>query len=675
MDRLQAKKRIEKLRKVIEHHRYLYHVLDKPEISDAASDSLKHELKLLEDRFPDLVTADSPTQRVGGEPLKEFKKVRHAVPMLSLEDVFKEEEFHEWVLRLQKLLGIHAFPQMYAELKFDGLAISLVYEKGVLVRGATRGNGVIGEDVTQNIKTIESIPLRLDYHGEAKPPFHGFHFRNILSGKIEIRGEVIITKENFEKINREQKKKKGTLYANPRNLAAGSIRQLDPAITASRRLDFFAYGISTDIGQKKHSEEHELLARMGFKSDSYAKVLYSEKDVFAFMDFITHARERIPYTIDGIVITVNENAVYKKLGVAGKAPRGSIAFKFAPEEATTVIEDIIVQVGRTGAITPVAILKPVEIGGVTVSRATLHNEDEITRLGVKKGDTVIVGRAGDVIPDIRGVIDKLRTGKEKMFHMPHLCPVCGHKIKKDGAIHRCVNVKCPARHRENLYHFASRAAFDIDGLGPKIIDALLENSLIQDPADLFDLKEGDLVPLERFGEKSAHNLVQAIQARKKIDLPHFLMGLGILHVGEKTAYDLADIFGSIERIEKATIEELEAVPNIGSVVAYSVHEWFKNPYNKHILEKLLRHVSVTHSANKKSGKLKGKIFVLTGTLETMIRDEAKDRIRKLGGDVSTSVSKKTDYVVAGAEAGSKLDRAKKLGVTILSEEEFIKMIT
>jgi len=597
---------------------------------------------------------------VAGEPLKGFKKITHRVPMLSLEDVFSEEEFSDWEKRITKLLYISKTPEFFAELKFDGLAVSLVYKNGVLDYASTRGNGKVGEDVTQNIKTIESIPLRLE---------------KSIDGEIEIRGEVIITRKGFEKINREQKKNNEQVYANPRNLAAGSLRQLDSKITASRRLDFHAYDIVGNLGQKTHSREHEILRELGFKTDKEAHIAKKPEDIFRFKEKIEKEREKLEYEIDGLVIQINDNAVFDKLGVAGKAPRGAIAFKFAPKEATTIVKDILVQVGRTGKLTPVAVLEPVGIGGVTVSRASLHNEEEILRLGLKIGDTVIVGRAGDVIPDVSKVLKEFRNGKQKEFHMPKVCPVCGHRAErdKDSPLTFCKNKKCPAKHRKNLYHFVSKHAFDIDGIGPKIIEALLDQGLIQDAADLFDLKEGDIKPLERFGEKSAQNIIFAIHTKEKISLPRFLIALGILHVGEETAADLADRLGALLKIKEASLEEINDIENVGDIVARSVYDWFRDPYNERYLEKLLRRVSID-KYHQPSGKLKGKTFVLTGSLETITRDEAKARIRKLGGKTSESVSKETDYVVAGTEPGSKLDKAQKLGVKIIYEKEFLKML-
>ncbi|MBI5787124.1 MAG: NAD-dependent DNA ligase LigA [Candidatus Niyogibacteria bacterium] len=674
MDKKEARKRIEKLREVINYHRYLYHVLDRQEISDAALDSLKHELKSIEDRFPELATPDSPTQRVGGKPLREFKKVRHRVAMLSLEDVFSPEEVEDWISRNAKIEPRAKSAELFAELKFDGLALSLTYKNGVLESAATRGDGRVGEDVTQNAKTIEAIPLNLEIRGSSPGDFKKKTADLLKRGPVEIRGEVIITKKNFEKINSAQAKAGKSVFANPRNLAAGSVRQLNPAITRERRLDFHAYGLLADFGQKKHSEEHDILNALGFKTDSRAKVIKSVKELLSFHESVSRERQNLNYEADGIVVSVNENGLFSRLGIAGKAPRGAIAFKFAAKEGTTLVEDILVQVGRTGAITPVAKLKPVLIGGVTVSRASLHNEDEIKRLDVRIGDTVIVGRAGDVIPDVKSVIKDLRPRSAKEFRMPKKCPVCGRELKKDGVILRCVNLKCQARHRESLYHFASRSAFDIDGLGSKIVDALLDNGLIRDAADLFELKEGDIQPLERFGEKSAQNLVLAIQARKTIDLRRFLLGLGILHVGEETAADLSESFGSIEKIRKAGLEELKAVPNIGEVVAKSVYEWFRDGRNEEFLEKLLKHVQIQNPLKKSGSKLKGKTFVLTGSLSSMSRDEAKNRVRALGGKASESVSRETDFVVAGSEPGSKYEKAKKLGVKVIDEKKFLKML-
>src|SRR3989338_5031076 len=657
MVKAEAKERILKLRKLIDKYRYDYHVLNKLEISEAAFDSLKHELKKLEDEFPELITSDSPTQRVAGKPLKEFKKIRHSFPMLSLEDVFSEKEFSERAVRIKKLSPGADF-EFYSELKFDGLALSLVYENGGLQYAATRGDGNIGEDVTQNVRTMESVPLSI---AEKR--------------RGEVRGEAIITNKNFEAINKEQKKKGLKEYANSRNLAAGSLRQLDPKIIASRKLDFFAYDIlGPDF--ENHSEEHKTLAILGFKIGGANELMCKNlEEVFKHHKKIANTREKIPYTIDGLVVSVNSNKLFQRLGVVGKTPRGAIAYKFAARESSTVVENIIVQVGRTGALTPVAILRPVQIGGVTVSRATLHNEDEIKRLGLKIGDSVIVGSAGDVIPNIIKVLPELRTGKEKNFKMPEKCPSCNTKLVKEDVLWRCPNEKCFARQKRNFYHFVSRTAFNIDGLGPKIIDKLLNEGLVQDPADLFDLKEGDLSPLERFAEKSAENLVKTISEKKEITLSKFIYALGIRNIGEETAIDLAKYFGSIKKVKSAKLEDFDKILNIGPVVAKSVYKWFQEQDNLKFLEKLEKKIKIiSYKLQTTNYKLSGKSFVLTGSLESMSRDEAKQKIRELGGDISESVSSKTNYVIVGRDPGSKVDKAQKLGIKINTENEFAKMI-
>lgn len=677
MTKQEAKKRIAKLRKEINYHRYLYHVLDRQEISDAALDSLKHELYKLEQQFPEFITPDSPTQRVGGEPLEKFKKVKHKVPMLSIEDIFSKEELADWEDYLKRLIPSAKF-EYFSELKIDGFAITLVYKNGILDYGATRGNGRVGEDVTQNLKTIESIPLKLTIHGKLPNEKIANTLKKLINeGKIEIRGEVYMEKKAFEEFNKQLEKKGEKPYSNPRNLAAGSIRQLDPKLAASRPLKFLAYDIITDLGQKKHSEEHQILPVLGFRTNQGKKCKNLEEAV-DFWQEVAKRRERLPFQIDGVVIIVDDNLLFKKLGVVGKSPRGIRAFKFTPEEATTQVLDIKVQVGRTGALTPVAVLKPVQVGGVTVSHATLHNEDEIKRLGVKIGDTVIVQRAGDVIPDIVKVLPNLRTGKEKEFQMPKKCPICGSKtIRKPGeAVTYCSNKNCYAQQRQRIIHFISKPAFDIDGLGPKIIDQLLQNKLISDPADIFLLKEGDLIPLERFAEKSASNLIKAIRARKEIDLARFIYALGIRHVGEETAELLALTFGSLERLKKASLEEIESIYDIGEVVAKSIYDYFRDKKNLAFIDKLLKLKVIIKNpqVRKKKTPLSGKTFVLTGTLEAMTRQEAKEKIKSLGGRVSSSVSKNTDFVVVGKEPGSKYEKAKKLKVKMLNEKEFLELI-
>jgi len=676
MTKTEVKKRIEKLKKLINYHRYLYHVLNRQEISDAALDSLKHELYKLEQQFPELITPDSPTQRVAGKPLAGFQKVEHKIPMLSIEDIFAEEELRDWEDYLKKLMPSEKF-EYFAELKIDGFAISLLYENGIFKIGSTRGTGKIGEDVSQNLKTIESIPLKLELHGKLPNKEIEERIKKIIKkGEIEIRGEVYMDVKDFERLNKELAKRGEKTFANPRNLAAGSIRQLDPKLAASRPLKFLAYDIVADLGQKKHSEEHQILLALGFKTDEGRKC-QNLPEAVEFWKAVGEKREKLPFQIDGVVINVNDNEIFQKLGVVGKSPRGVRAFKFSPKQTTTIIEDIKLQVGRTGAITPVAVLKPVEVGGVKISRATLHNEDEIKRLGVKIGDTVIVGRAGDVIPDVIQVLPELRTGKEKEFKMPKVCPVCGARLKRREreVVWRCPNPKCRARKREYFYHFVSRKAFDILGLGPKIIDRLLDEGLISDPADLFLLKEDDISHLERFAEKSAKNLILAIQSKKKITLAKFIYALGIRNVGEETSQDLAEKFCSFEKLKNASSPELQKIMDIGPVVAKSIYEFFPEKRNLKFIEKLKKvGVQILEEKKPKQQPLKGKIFVLTGSLETMTREEAKEKIRILGGEISESVSKKTDYVLVGKEPGLKYQIAKKLGVKTINEEQFLRML-
>jgi DNA ligase (NAD+) len=683
----EVKKRIEKLRKLINHYRYLYHVLDRQEISDAALDSLKKELFDLEQKFPEFITTDSPTQRVGGKPLEKFAKVRHPLPMLSLNDAFSREDMEDWLERNSKLLTEKERSKIdfYCEPKLDGLAIELIYKDGVFKIGSTRGDGILGENVTQNLKTIEAIPLRLREIGEVVKELEKEGLKEIAENigksqlkEVVVRGEVIVTEKEFEKVNKEQKKKGLPTFANPRNMAAGSVRQLHPKITAQRRLDSNAYILVTDFGQKTHEEAHKILKTSGFKTNNkYNKLGKNLAEVFEYHDFWQKNREKLPYEIDGVVVTINQNEVFKKLGVVGKAPRGVTAFKFPLKQSTTKIENIIVQIGRTGSLTPVAILKPVEVGGVTISRATLHNEDEIKRLGLKIGDTVIVGRAGDVIPDVLKVLPELRTGKEKEFKMPKKCPVCKTKIiRPEGeVVSRCPNPKCPAKQRRYFYYFISKGAFDIVGLGPKIVERLVDEGLISDPADLFLLKEGDVLPLERFAEKSASNLISSIQAKKKITLPRFIYSLGIRNVGIETAIDLSKKFGSIEKITEASFEELMGVRDIGPIVAKSIFDWFSQRKNINFLEKLKKlGVEIVKEKKQSYQPLEGKTFVLTGTLETMSREKAKERIRILGGEVPEPVSKKTDFLVVGKKPGSKYEQAKKLGVRIINEKGLLAML-
>ncbi len=683
----EAENRIAKLKKLINHHRYLYHVLDRQEISDAALDSLKHELYGLEQSFPQFVTSDSPTQRVGGEPLKEFKKVRHDVGMLSIEDIFAEQELIDWENYLIKLEPDFK-PAYFAEFKIDGFAMSLIYQKGLFVRGATRGNGLVGEDVTSNLRTIESIPLSLEVKkdcGNLDKKIMDRLDNLVRNGTVEIRGEVYMTKKDFNDFNERQKKNGLPTFANPRNLAAGSIRQLDPKLASARPLKFLAYDALFDVGQQKHSQEHQLLPCLGFKTDE-GKICSTLAEVIDFWKQVGKRREDLPFQIDGVVVSVDDNRIFNKLGVAGKSPRGIRAFKFSPKQATTKILDIKVQVGRTGAVTPVAVFEPVGIGGTIVSRATLHNEDEIKKLGLKIGDTVIVERAGDVIPAVAKALPELRTGKEKEFHFPRECPVCKTKLTRpeNEAVWRCPNPKCPAKKTENLYHFASKKTFDIKGMGPKIIDQLVDASLISRPNEIFLLQEGDLLALPRFGEKSAKNLISAIERSKKVSLERFIFSLSIRNVGEKLAHDLALYFSAkkayasshevIGMMEKASKEELEMVPDVGPKVSENIFNWFRLPANLKLISDLFASGVEVELPHRIGAKLAGKKFVLTGTLETMPREVAREKILSLGGIVSESVSSQTDYLVSGKEPGSKLDAAEKLGVKIVSEREFIDMI-
>ncbi|MFH1598482.1 MAG: NAD-dependent DNA ligase LigA [Patescibacteria group bacterium] len=666
-----AQVRIQKLRQEIYRHRYLYHVLDKQEISDAALDSLKNELTKLEEQYPDLITPDSPTQRVGGQPLPKFVKVEHQVFMPSLIDAFIDSDMEAWLERIRKLLPSSEKMDFFAEIKMDGLAVSLIYKNGLMQRGATRGDGKVGEDVTQNLKTIESIPLKL--HLEKVDQSIG----KKVQGLVEVRGEVILPKKSFDKLNKEQEKKGESSFANPRNAAAGSIRQLDSKIPASRNLDFLAYDLITDLGQKTHQQSHQLLKQLGFKIGQYDKFCKDLKEVTQFHKYILKIREKLPYWTDGIVVNVNNISTYKKLGIVGKAPRAVIAYKYPAEQATSVVSAIQVQVGRTGALTPVAHLKPVLVAGSTVSRATLHNEDEIERLDVRIGDTVIIQKAGDIIPDIVKVLPKMRTGKESKWQMPKKCPFCNSAVvrRQGEAAHYCTNKNCFAVAKENLYHFVSKAAFDINHLGPKIIDQLLGNDLIKDAADIFTLTKGDLEPLERFAEKSAANIMESIEAAREISLDRFIYALGIRHVGQETAIDLANNFGSIGKIKATSQQQLEKVPDIGGVVAQSIFRYFQAKKNWNLVNRLLQNGVRIKNVNKnQKSTLSGQTFVLTGALHAMTRDEAKEKVRSLGGDISSSVSDHTDFVVGGEDPGSKYGKAQKLGVKILSEEQFLKMV-
>ncbi|MFA6304447.1 MAG: NAD-dependent DNA ligase LigA [Patescibacteria group bacterium] len=667
MNKAEAKIRIAKLREEIDYHRHLYHVLDKEEISQNALDSLKHELFLLEQEYPDLITASSPSQRISGRPLAKFNKVAHSQPILSLQDVFNAEEIAKWAEKNQKIV---AGPYDYfCELKLDGLTVVLTYENGIFAHGTTRGDGQIGEDVTQNLKTIESIPLQI-----VEPKTKSWQQ---IPKIFEVRGEVVMTKKVFAQINKEQVAAGLPLFANPRNVAAGSIRQLDPQITASRKLEFFAFEIITDVGQITHQEVHSILNQLGFKTDPNSQHCVTLKNVEDYLKKWEKLRQNLAYQTDGVVIIIDNIAVQKKLGFVGKNERWMAAYKFSAEQATTKVLDIKVQVGRTGALTPVAVLEPVRLAGSTVSRATLHNQDEIDRLDVRVGDTVIVQKAGDIIPDIVQVLPKLRIGKETKFKLPAKCPICLSAVsrRENEVNYYCSNPKCFAVEKEKIIHFVSKKGFDIEGLGPKIIEQLINEGLISSSADLFKLTEGDLAPLERFAEKSAGNLIEAINRSKKIELAKFIFALGIRHVGEETAVALAKHFGSLEKIIKATPEDFDKIKDVGEVMVQSLAEYFGNQDNKKLIEEIIGSgLKIQAPAKRVDGKLEGLVFVLTGTLPTLARDEAKAKIRAQGGEISESVSKQTNYVVAGALPGSKYTKAQKLGVKILNEAEFLNLL-
>lgn len=659
MNKTEAKERIHKLREQIAKYRYEYHVLDKLSISEAALDSLKHELYKLEQAFPDLITKDSPTQRVAGKALEGFKKVTHQAPMLSIEDVFSREEADEWLVRIKKLEPRSHF-DFFAEIKMDGLAVSLVYEDGVFVEGSTRGDGTVGEDVTQNLRTIEAIPLVL---------------RKKVPGRVEIRGEVFLSKKQFEKINTQQKKEGGELYANPRNTAAGTIRQLDSSIVAERKLSFYGYSLIADLGTKTHQEAHEMIAELGIPQNPHNRYCKNLDEVEKFHAEIYKKREKLDYWCDGIVVNVNDDRLFGRLGVVGKTPRAMIAWKFPAEQATTIVREIQVNVGRTGVLTPVAVMDPVLVQGTTVTHASLHNEDEIRRLGLKIGDTVIIEKAGDIIPKVIQVLPKFRSGKEKEFHMPKKCPMCGSLVeRKTGEVAVvCTNRGCFAQQLAKLLHLVY--AFDMRGLGEKIAEQLIQKGFVHEPADVFELEPGDFLQLEGFAEISAQKLHKEIQDHRSIGLARFINGLGIRHVGEETAQDLAEAFGSIEKFRAAELDDLLEIEGIGEVVARSIIEHFADSKNRKELDRLLEVVQVKHAAKAKAGPFTGTSWVITGTLDSMSRDEAKARIKALGGDVSESVSKKTSFVVVGAEPGSKYDKAKKLGVETLDEKQFLKKLS
>jgi DNA ligase (NAD+) len=667
-DAVSVKREAEQLREKIRYHEYRYYVLDDPEISDAAFDRLMERLKKLEAEYPEIITPDSPTVRVGGAPREGFQTVQHARPMLSLDNAFSFDALRDFDRRVREGSGREKI-EYVAEHKFDGLSISLQYEDGMLVRGVTRGDGATGEDVTPNVKTIRSIPLRIERDVLKKYK---------LKADFEVRGEIMMSRKAFEALNRAQEQSGGKIFANPRNAAAGAVRVLDPTITSQRRLEFFAYYLLHDgkVAFPKHSESLEALKQLRFRASDDWKLCQGIEEVFAYCEAWDTKREKLPYEIDGVVIKVNSTSIQNELGFTAKAPRWAIAYKYPARQETTVVNDIIVQVGRTGTLTPVAVLEPVQVGGVTVSRSTLHNMDEIERLGLQIGDTVLIERAGEVIPHVLKVV---KEGKNrKPFRMPKNCPECGSKIHRaEGEVaYRCVNAACPAKRKESLLHYAGRHAMNIDGLGEKIVDQLVDKRIVKDVADLYSLKLEQVAELERMAEKSAQNLLDEIEASKKNSLARLIYALGIQFVGERTGQLLAEHFSSLEELASAKQEELEEVPEVGPKVAASIVEFFSEPANRQLVKKLEK-AGVRPTAEKivpKSNKLAGKSFVFTGTLANRSREEAGELVIQNGGKVSGSVSKKTDYVVVGSDPGSKYDKAKELGVAILDETAFEKLI-
>lgn len=663
------KQRAAELRELINHYNYLYYVADNPEVPDAEYDRLFRELQELEQANPDLLTADSPTQRVGGEVLQKFAEVEHAMPMLSLDNVFDQDELTAFDKRVRDWLNTDQ-PQTYAaEPKLDGLAISIRYENGVLVQAATRGDGSRGEDVTANVRTIKSVPLKLQ--GDNIPAV------------IEVRGEIFMPKAGFEKLNQSQLENNKKAFVNPRNAAAGSLRQLDSRITAQRPLDIYCYGIGYLEGMERpesHSASMRLIENMGCRVSPELRTLTGLEACQDYINWLGERRDSLPYDIDGVVFKVDTTALQERLGFVSRAPRWAIAYKFPAQEEMTVVEDIEVQVGRTGALTPVARLKPVFVGGVTVSNATLHNEDEIRRKDVRIGDTVIVRRAGDVIPEIVKVIESKRPDSVREFVMPTACPICGSDVEREAgeAVSRCSGgLFCAAQRKEAIKHFASRKAMDIDGLGDKLVEQMVDSGMIKNPADLFLLTTEEIAGLERMGRKSAENLVNALQTARETRFPRFLYALGIREVGEATARSLAMHFSDLESLMQADEEALVEIEDVGPVVAHHIETFFQQTHNREVIQRLLE-VGVhwpREEQTKTSSAVSGKTIVLTGTLDKMSRSEAKEKLLGLGAKVAGSVSKKTDYVVAGAEAGSKLSKAESLGVPVVDEDTLITWLT
>ncbi len=669
MTKKDDEQRILKLRQLIDEYRYHYHVLDDSIMSEAAADSLKHELSILEEKYPELITPDSPTQRVAGKPLDSFKSVSHSRRMLSLNDVFSKEEIIAWRERITKL-DIPEDVEYYVDIKMDGLACALIYDEGQLILGITRGDGFVGEDVTSNIRTIQSIPLKL--RKSAKYP-------ELNSSRTEIRGEIVMYGKDFDELNRQRKEAGEALFANPRNTAAGTIRQLDPRLVAKRKLHFRAYDIVRDSSPLKTNDDvYKTLSELGFLNNKMSKKCFNLDEIFDFANTWEEKRKTLEFNTDGLVIKLNDRELYEKAGVVGKAPRGAVAYKYAAEQATTKVKDIFISIGRTGSATPVAMLEPVLIAGSTVQMATLHNEAEVARKDIRVGDTVIVHKAGDIIPEVVEPLISLRTGNEKPFVMPARCPDCNEplaKIKSEDVAWRCINEKCPSRMYKQIEHFASKAALDIEGLGEKNVISLIEAGLVIDQADIFNLNYESVANLDRFAEVSSNKLIEAISTKKHPKLERFIYGLGIRHIGEQTAIDLAKNYGSLEALQLASIDDLTNIDGIGEIVAEAVVEWLNEPKNIELLNKFKSLDVWPMEQSNFSGKLTGKSFVITGGLESMKRDEAARKIRDLGGDFLSSVTKDTTYLVVGSNVGeNKLVKANKLGIKQISEKELIELL-
>jgi DNA ligase (NAD+) len=660
------KKEIEELREKIRYHDYKYYVENMPEISDQAYDALYRKLKELEEKYPQFITPDSPTQRIGGKPLEEFKTVKHRIPMLSMDNTYSEEEIRDFDRRVRKLLSREEVNYV-VELKIDGVSVCLIYENGIFTQGATRGDGYQGDDVTQNLRTIRSIPLKLRADGIQIPPL------------LEVRGEVYMPKKKFEELNKGREKNGEPLFANPRNATAGSLKLLDPNIVAQRGLDIFVWGLGyyEGIEFKKHHQALEYFKKAGLKVNPHYKFCKDINEVIEYCQEWNEKKDSLDYAIDGMVIKVDDLDQQRRLGATTKAPRWLIAYKFPAERAETILKDIVVQVGRIGTLTPVAVVEPVFVSGTVVSRASLHNEDQIKRLGVKIGDHVLIEKAGEIIPQVVGVLKEKRTGKEKEFKMPDKCPVCGGKVVREpGEVAvRCINPLCPAQLKNSIKHFASRDAMDIEGLGEALIEQLVDKKLVQDYADLYYLKFDQLIRLERMGAKSAENLLRAISESKNRPLHRVIYALGIRHVGIHIAEVLAEKFNSIDELSKASFSQLYSIPEIGPTIAESVVNFFSVPKTREVIDKLKKvGVNLTRKEERVADVLKGLTFVVTGTLKGYTRKEIEDTIKKYGGKVSSSVSRLTNYLIVGENPGSKLDKARQLGVKTISEEEFNKMI-